>query len=288
MKWLTEREALKQFLRDERTAGRTVGLVPTMGALHAGHLSLVHAARKRCDTVLATVFVNPLQFNEDADLAGYPREEEADAERLRGDGCDALFTTTVDAMYPEGFQTYVVQDGLFDVLEGEYRPGHFRGVLTVVLKLFNLVRPDEAFFGQKDFQQTVAIRRMVRDLDVPVQVRVCPTIRDTDGIALSSRNRHLSQEERQRALGLNRALRAAQVRFAEGERSAEALAVRMTEVLAAHEVDRVDYAAVVDPITLRAEGVLGEDAVAAIAAHVGRTRLIDNLPLAEPLLVATP
>jgi pantoate--beta-alanine ligase len=235
--------------------GGAVGLVPTMGALHAGHLALLHAARAECDTVVASVFVNPAQFADAGDLAAYPRDEERDVALLRAEGVDVVFAPAVEEIYPEGFQTWVEVTELGAVLEGEHRPGHFRGVATVCLKLFTIVRPDRVYFGQKDAQQVEVIRRLVSDLALEIEVRAIPTVRDADGLALSSRNARLSPEERARALALPRAL-------ATGD-PAKARALLEREGL------DVDYVAVApfDPPVLAA------------AVHVGSTRLIDNVTL---------
>lgn len=274
--------ALKAFVADARRRGARVGLVPTMGALHAGHLSLVRAATERCEVVVASVFVNPLQFAPTEDLAAYPRDLNGDAAKLRAEGCTGLFTTTPDQMYPPGYATFVAQTGLTTVWEGVSRPTHFRGVLTVVLKLFHLVRPDAAFFGHKDFQQTVVIGRMVEDLNLDVEVCVCPTVRTPEGLALSSRNVYLTPEGLSSALALPRALRAACAAFAAGERRGDAVEATLRAALAQEPGLELDYAAVVDPRTLRAADPLSEETVAIVAARVGRTRLIDNARLDRP------
>jgi pantoate--beta-alanine ligase len=233
--------------------GSTVALVPTMGAFHEGHLALFEAARADADCVVASLFVNPAQFGERADLNGYPRDEEHDARLARAAGVDVLFAPSRDEMYPPGYETWVDVERLGSALEGEHRPGHFRGVATVCLKLFNIVRPQLAYFGQKDAQQVAVIRRLVRDLDLEVEVRVVPTVRDADGLALSSRNRRLSPGERERALALPRAL-------ATGD------AVRARELLRDLDVDYVEIADF-------------EPRVLAAAVRVGDTRLIDNVIL---------
>lgn len=235
--------------------GRVVGLVPTMGALHEGHLSLLRAARAECDTVVMSLFVNPTQFGDAADLNGYPRDEARDLTLAEAEGVDVVFAPGSDEMYPPGFQTWVDVTELGSILEGRFRPGHFRGVATVCLKLLTVVRPDRVYFGQKDAQQVEVIRRLIRDLALEIDLRVLPTVRDADGLALSSRNASLSAEDRARALALPRALAAGD-------------AARARAILADHGVD-VDYVEVApfDPPVLAA------------AVRIGSTRLIDNVPL---------
>ena len=257
-----------------------LGLVPTMGYLHDGHLSLVRRAREECAVVVVSLFVNPKQFSEGEDLASYPRDEERDARQAEQAGADVLFAPPLEEVYPPGFATTVEVAGLTDVLCGAARPGHFAGVTTVVTKLFNMVAPDVAYFGQKDAQQALVIRKLVRDLDMPVRVEVCPTVREPDGLALSSRNAYLSAEERERAAGLSRALRRAEEAVAGGVLDAEAVLG-----VARAELD----AAGVDPeyLELRsAENLAPVDRVngstlLAVAARVGRARLIDNTILTE-------
>ena len=249
-------------LRAALPKGR-VGLVPTMGAFHDGHRSLFRAARTECDTVVVSLFVNPAQFSEADDLARYPRDESSDIDSAEAEGVDVLFAPAVEELYPPGFQTWVEVEELGRRLEGQFRPGHFRGVATVCLKLFNLVRPHIAYFGQKDAQQAALLRRMVRDLDLELELRVLPTVRDDDGLALSSRNANLSPEERRRALALPRALEAGREAFAEGSNPVEATRAAL-DGLAADYVDIVD---------------LGSAKLLAAAARVGSTRLIDNVVL---------
>jgi pantoate--beta-alanine ligase len=243
-------------LRTTRRPG-VVGLVPTMGALHAGHASLFEAARDECDTIVATIFVNRAQFAPTEDFARYPRDEAKDARVAEEGGVDVLFTPEHDELYPKGYQTWIDVEELGRVLEGEHRPGHFRGVATVCLKLFNIVRPQLAYFGQKDEQQLALLRRMVRDLNLDVTLRVLPTVRDTDGLALSSRNVYLSDAEREHALALPRAL-------------ATHDPARARELLAAEPELRTDYVDVLEDDGTR---------VLAAAVRVGSTRLIDNVPL---------
>ena len=252
----------------------TVGLVPTMGAFHAGHHSLIRAARERCDTVVVSLFVNPAQFEEAADLDAYPRDEARDAAEAAELGADVLYAPSVEEVYPPGFATTVRVEGLSDVLEGTERgPGHFAGVCTVVTKLLNVVTPDVAFFGQKDAQQVAVLRRMVRDLDLPVQLAVLPTVRDPDGLALSSRNVRLSPDERTRALSLSRALRAAEAAVAGGERDAGAVERAARGALNGVEPE---YLALVDPDSFQPVQTVDGRVLVAVAARIGATRLIDN------------
>jgi pantoate--beta-alanine ligase len=252
-----------------REAGRTVGLVPTMGAFHAGHLALMRASRDECDAVVVSLFVNPTQFGPGEDLAVYPREPERDAGLAAQAGVDVLFAPAPDEMYPPGFQTWVEVEELSRGMEGAARPGHFRAVATVCLKLFNIVRPDIAYFGQKDAQQVAVVERMVRDLDLPLEIRIVPTVRDADGLALSSRNAYLSAEEREAALALPRALAAGRAAHDTGAGAPDAVARARLLGAAGRGVD-VDYVEVA-----RLDGRL----VLAAAVRVGRTRLIDNVIL---------
>jgi pantoate--beta-alanine ligase len=276
---------LRSALAPARREGLTIGLVPTMGALHEGHLSLIARAREQCDRVVVSLFVNPAQFNEGSDLERYPRRLEHDSELAAEVGADLLFAPTVEEVYPPGFATAVEVLGITDRLEGAVRgAAHFRGVTTVVTKLLSMAQPDIAYFGQKDAQQVVVIRHLVRDLNLPVQVEVCPTVREPDGLAMSSRNARLDAEERARALSLYRALSAAAEHAAGGERSAEAL---LDAARAAIVPIEPEYLAFVDPDTLEPVAQLDRPALLAVAAHVGDTRLIDNLIL-DPLAVPSP
>lgn len=270
---------VRQAVRIARGAGNTIGFVPTMGALHDGHLSLVHRARDDCGYVVISVFVNPTQFNDPADLAAYPRNEGADAAMASDAGIDLFFAPDAAEMYPPGFATAVVVEGLSAPLEGEIRgPSHFRGVATVVTKLFNIVAPDVAFFGQKDAQQAAIIRRMVRDLDLPLRVEVCPTVREPDGLAMSSRNARLGPTDRVRALALRRGLAAAEVSIASGERDAATVSRAGRDVMRALGVDP-EYFAVVSAATLEPLDRLTGDVLVAVAARIGPVRLIDNVML---------
>lgn len=263
-----------------RMQGKRVGLVPTMGALHDGHLSLVTQVGVRADLRVLTIFVNPLQFAPTDDLDRYPRTLEADVERCATVGVDIVFAPAPDTMYPPGFQSHVEVEGITQPLEGEFRPGHFRGVTTVVNKLFNLVGPCAAAFGKKDFQQWRVLSRMVLDLSMPIEMLGCAIVREPDGLAMSSRNRYLSAADRERALGLSRGLRAAEAAWNAGERSADRLAAITREHVNAC-MDRIDYVAAVDPETLLPPpaGTVPQRLVVLIAAHLGTTRLIDNLEL---------
>ncbi len=260
-------------------AGRTLGFVPTMGALHEGHLSLVRASKSRCDVTAVSIFVNPLQFGPSEDLAKYPRTLERDAQLLKELGVDLLFIPGVDEMYPGGAQTYVLVEELSNKLDGASRPGHFRGVATVVSKLFEIVRPDYAFFGQKDAAQVAVLRKMASDLNLDVEVIVCPIVREPDGLAMSSRNVYLSSEQRQQALVLNRSLLRVQEAAEAGECDAARLIEMGAQVIATEPGVRLDYFAIVDPNTLNPVTDVSRGALVAVAAYVGQTRLIDNVVL---------
>jgi pantoate--beta-alanine ligase len=276
----TIREA-RNTSRDLRRSGTTLGLVPTMGALHEGHLSLVRAAKAACGAVAVSIFVNPTQFGPTEDLAKYPRSFERDCELLDKEGVDLIFAPSAEEMYPKGEISWVVVEGLSDKLDGRSRPGHFRGVTTVVSKLFHIVEPDMAFFGQKDAAQVAIIRRLVRDLNFPVEIRVCPIVREPDGLAMSSRNAYLNPEERQRALVLRRSLLRVEEDFRKGERSAAALIHAANQIFAEHPEVRLDYFEIIDPDTLDPVETIFRLTLVAVAAFVGTTRLIDNI-LLEP------
>jgi pantoate--beta-alanine ligase len=253
-----------------------VGFVPTMGYLHAGHISLVQAAKADCASVAASIFVNPTQFGPNEDLAKYPRDLPRDLALLEAAGVDLVWTPTVEVMYPVGFQTWVEVDGLTRLLEGEVRPGHFRGVTTVVAKLFNAVTPDKAYFGQKDAQQAAVIRRMTKDLNFPIEIVVCPTLREPDGLAMSSRNVYLSPAERQAAPVLFRSLSAAQAAYQSGEQNAEKLRTLVRETVASEPLARLQYISCADYDTLEELDTLGGKALISMAVFMGKTRLIDN------------
>ena len=272
-------DAMRAASRAARLTGLRVGLVPTMGALHEGHLSLVRTAKQQCDAVIVSIFVNPLQFGPSEDLAKYPRRFERDCELLRKEEVDFVFAPSVEEMYPDKAVTYVTVEGLSEKLCGRSRPGHFRGVTTVVSKLFHIIEPDLAFFGQKDAAQAAIIRRMVRDLNVPVEIIVCPIVREADGLAMSSRNVYLSPQERKSALTLYRALQEIQKSFEQGERKPPQLIEAGERVLAQEPGVRLDYLEIVDPDTLDPVKEIQQTALVAVAAFIGTTRLIDNIVL---------
>ncbi len=270
-------QRLEELRASRAGLARPLGLVPTMGALHAGHLSLVRRARAECASVAVSIFVNPTQFGPQEDLQSYPRDLERDLELLRPEGVDLVWAPEVEELYPPGDRCWVTVEGLTRGLEGERRPGHFRGVATVVTKLFHAFEPQRAYFGQKDAQQATVIRRMARDLLFPIEVVVCPTLREPDGLALSSRNRSLSAEERRAATVLSRALRAASEAFAAGERDAERLRQTMRAVLASEPRARPHYVSAADVETLEElEGDV-DRALLSMAVAIGSTTLIDNV-----------
>jgi pantoate--beta-alanine ligase len=275
---INEMRAESRALRRE---GKRLGFVPTMGALHEGHRSLVRAARASSDVVAASIFVNPTQFGPNEDLAKYPRSWDRDRELLEREGVELLFAPSVKEMYPAGAVTWVTVEGLSDKLDGRSRPGHFRGVATVVAKLFHVVEPDGAFFGQKDAAQVAIIRRMVRDLNLSVEIVVCPIVREPDGLAMSSRNAYLDSEQRKRALVLHRSLIRVQKLAEAGEREAAKLMAAGREEFAQDGSVRVDYLELVDPDTLDPVKDISGGALAAVAAFVGGTRLIDNILLGK-------
>jgi pantoate--beta-alanine ligase len=264
-----------------RREGKRLGFVPTMGALHEGHLSLVRAACASSDAVVASIFVNPTQFGPNEDLAKYPRSLDRDCELLQGEGVELLFAPTVEEMYPAGSVTWVTVEGLSDKLDGRSRPGHFRGVTTVVAKLFHVVYPDAAFFGQKDAAQVAIIRRMVRDLHLPVEIVTCPIVREPDGLAMSSRNAYLDPEQRKQALVLHRSLMRVQQLSDSGEREVGKLLAAGREEFAKDSSVRLDYFEIVDPDKLDPVEDISGGALAAVAAFVGSTRLIDNILLGK-------
>ncbi|HTV57895.1 MAG TPA: pantoate--beta-alanine ligase [Verrucomicrobiae bacterium] len=269
-------EGMKRASRAARSAGRVTGLVPTMGALHAGHFSLIRRAQEKCASVAATIFVNPTQFGPHEDLAKYPRPFEADREALEKMGVEYLFAPSVEEMYPRGFSTAVEAAGLSGILEGRSRPGHFRGVTTVVLKLLEIARPDFAFFGRKDAQQERIIRRMAQDLNLDAEIVACPIVREEDGLALSSRNRYLDGEDRKAATALYGSLEAGRREIEAGERDAERILGAVRGVVAAEPRVALDYAELVEADSFERAGTLRADCYVLLAAVVGGTRLIDN------------
>jgi len=260
-------------------AAQTIGFVPTMGALHAGHLSLVHAAKRTCDAVVVSIFVNPTQFGPNEDFARYPRTFAQDCELLKNAAADFVFAPSTEEMYPPGATTYVTVEGLSGKLDGRSRPGHFRGVTTIVSMLFHIVQPNIAFFGQKDAAQVAVIRKMVRDLNYPVEIVACPIVREPDGLAMSSRNVYLTPEERKSALALSRSLQRVEQLFRNGSRNIEELISAGRQTLAEDTGVKLDYFSIVNPGTLEDIRELDQPALVAVAAYVGRTRLIDNIIL---------
>jgi pantoate--beta-alanine ligase len=279
MKVIHEIAEMRAASRAARAEGRRIGFVPTMGALHEGHLSLVRRARQSASFIVASIFVNPLQFGPSEDYTRYPRTLEADCAKLAPEGVEIVFAPAAEAMYPTGATTTVYVEGLSERLDGRSRPGHFRGVSTVVAKLFHIVEPDCAVFGQKDAAQVAVLRRMVRDLDMPVEMIIAPTVREADGLALSSRNAYLSADERRQALVLSRALREIERLAGAGESNAVRLRQTALAVLAAEPAAKLDYLEIVHPETLEPVAEVSGGALIAVAAFVGATRLIDNILL---------
>ena len=273
--------SLPELRAARKTLPGTVGFVPTMGYLHAGHISLANAAKTGCTSVVASIFVNPTQFGANEDLVKYPRDLPRDLGMLEAAGVALVWTPSPEDMYPSGFQTWVDVQGLTMRLEGEIRPGHFRGVATVVAKLFNAVGPDRAYFGQKDAQQAAVIRRMTTDLDFPIEIVVCPTVRESDGLAMSSRNIYLNQDERNAATILFRALSAAETAYQGGERNAESLRRIIHELIATEPLARLQYVSCADYLTLEELVTVRDRVLLSIAAHLGKTRLIDNIVIGD-------
>ncbi|MDT8902765.1 pantoate--beta-alanine ligase [Anaeroselena agilis] len=280
MEIVTRVADVRALVRQARAAGKTVGLVPTMGFLHEGHLTLMRTARAEHGLVIASIFVNPLQFGPNEDYAAYPRDLERDARLAASAGVDAVFAPPVEELYPQGpadMLTFVEVKDITERLCGARRPGHFRGVATVVAKLFNIVRPDVAYFGQKDAQQVVVVRRMAADLSMDVRIATVPIVREKDGLALSSRNVYLNPAERQAATVLSRALRLAEERLKAGQRDAAAIRREMGELIGGEPLAACDYISVCDPATLRELDTVAGPALVALAVRIGKTRLIDNL-----------
>ncbi len=265
--------------RDTRTYRQRLGLVPTMGALHEGHMSLVRAAKAQCDAITVSIFVNPTQFSPNEDLSKYPRHFDRDYRLLEEENVDILFAPAVQEIYPNGTATWVQVEGLSEKLDGRSRPSHFRGVTTIVAKLFHILEPDAAFFGQKDAAQLAVIRRMVQDLNFPIEIVACPIVRESDGLAMSSRNAYLNLDERGRALVLRRSLEQVQREFQGGERTAAKLISAAKKVFACEPQVALDYFEIVDPYTLDPVEGISQETLVAVAAYVGSTRLIDNIVL---------
>ncbi|NPA16974.1 MAG: pantoate--beta-alanine ligase [Aquificae bacterium] len=271
---------MRETVKSLKKEGKSIGFVPTMGYLHEGHVSLIRCSRKDNDITVVSIFVNPIQFGKNEDLDRYPRDLERDIEICKREGVDYLFYPDVRQMYPEGYSTYVVVEGLTEGLCGAFRPGHFKGVTTVVMKLFNIVQPDRAYFGKKDYQQYVVIKKMVEDLNMDVQIIGCPIIREEDGLAMSSRNKYLSPEERESALSLSRALFTAKEIFEKGETDPEKIKQKMRQIIQSYpHIRDIQYIEIVDPKTLQPKKRVEKGDVIALAVYVGDTRLIDNITL---------
>jgi pantoate--beta-alanine ligase len=280
MEIINRRQRMFSIARKLRRETKTVGFVPTMGALHAGHLALVQECRQRCDVVIVSIFVNPTQFNQSQDLEKYPRDLTADAAMLSEYDVDYIYAPEMDEIYPDGFSTYVNVEGLTDTLEGESRPGHFRGVATVVTILFNTIRPDHAFFGQKDAQQVAVIKRLTRDLGFEMEIVVVPTVREESGLAMSSRNALLSEEEHEKAAIIIEALREAKFAFKKGERNASDLTQIVKDRIETEPLAKIDYVSIIDHETLQPVEKIGdEETLIAVAVSFGDVRLIDNVIL---------
>ena len=277
MKIISTVKSMARYSLLAKSRDKTIGLVPTMGALHEGHLSLVRRSVEENDLTVVSVFVNPLQFGKNEDYSRYPGSFSADCKRCRKEGADAVYHLPVSAMYPENFSTTVYTGGLSEKLCGKSRPGHFKGVCTVVTKLFNAVLPDKAYFGQKDFQQVLIIKKMAKDLDFPVKVKACPTKREQGGLALSSRNAYLSEKEREAALLINRALKRAKY-LAKNKREKSAIAIirEMKKIITAGSRLKIDYLDICDPETLCGMKTVKSGSLVAVAVYAGKTRLIDN------------
>jgi pantoate--beta-alanine ligase len=279
MKIITSLQKMQQTSRALHRQGKVIGFVPTMGALHEGHLSLVRMARQKSDVVAVSIFVNPAQFGPNEDFQRYPRNLKRDSALLREEKCDLLFFPSRRLVYPEGYLTYVDVEDLSDKLEGGFRPGHFHGVATVLTKLFNLVQPDLAFFGQKDAQQAVIIRKMVSDLDFPTKIVVGSTVRDEKGLALSSRNGYLKKDERPQALCLYEALQKGKELINQGEKNPQAITASMQEIIRKYHLARTDYIAVTDTVNLEPLDKIAGEVLISLAVRIGGIRLIDNLCL---------
>ncbi len=281
MKTLTTAVEMQLAAAGLRGLSKRIGLVPTMGALHEGHLALVRRAKRESDVTAVSIFVNPAQFGPNEDYLKYPRNLERDTELLAREGVELLFAPAVEEVYPDGFQTYATVERVGAAFEGQFRPGHFRGVVTVVLKLFNIVQPQAAYFGQKDAQQCAVVRQMVRDLNLPLEIVVCPIVREPDGLALSSRNTYLKPDERRAALALYRSLCRARELIEGGERRAAEIVRQMRRLIEAAPGTRIDYVSVADVDTFEPRATVGGRTVIVLAVWVGSTRLIDNMVVEE-------
>ncbi len=278
MRVITKIKEMQRVADELRKEGKIIGVVPTMGYLHEGHLSLIRIAKEKSDIVITTIFVNPLQFAPNEDYDKYPRDFERDVKLAQSAGCDIIFHPSVEEMYPENFLTYVEVEKLTKVLEGEFRPTHFRGVTTVVAKLFNITKPHIAVFGQKDAQQALIIKQMVRDLNFDIEIIVAPIVRESDGLAMSSRNVYLSESERKDATVLYQSLKLAEKLIEEGERNSSVIISKMEDLIKSKPTAKIDYIAIIDPNTLEKVESLseGKEYLIALAVRIGSTRLIDN------------
>ena len=277
MKLVDSISRMATLARMYKKEGKSIGFVPTMGALHEGHLSLIRTAKKHTDVVVISIFVNPIQFGETEDLDKYPRDIKRDEELARTAGADIIFYPSVSQMYPEGYSTFVFVEGLTDTLCGASRPGHFKGVATVVAKLFGIVKPDIAYFGQKDVQQAVVVKKMAEDLNMGLEIKVLPIIREEDGLAMSSRNAYLSEEERRDASILYRSLEKAEGMTKHGERDPKKIIKAITEMITEVPGAKIDYVSIVDTKSLKNADKISEETLIAIAVYIGKTRLIDNI-----------
>jgi len=277
---ITDISKMKKIVKNLKKEGKSIGFVPTMGYLHQGHISLIRCSKKENEITVVSIFLNPLQFGKNEDLGRYPRDIQRDVEICTGEGVDYIFYPDVRQIYPEGYSTYVIVEGLTEGLCGAFRPGHFKGVTTIVNKLFNIIQPDRAYFGKKDYQQYLVIKKMVNDLNMDVQVIGCPVVREDDGLAMSSRNKYLSTEERKSALSLSIALFTAKRMFEGGETDPEKIKQKMRQIIQSHpHIRDIQYIEIVDPETLQPKKKVEKGDVIALAVYVGDTRLIDNITL---------
>ena len=279
MEVITKINEMKTRVSSIKDRKETIGLVPTMGALHEGHLSLIRNARDENEKLIVSIFVNPTQFDNKEDFKAYPQQLDEDIEIARGENVDMVFAPGVDELYPDGYCTYVLQSKLTESLCGEKRPGHFKGVTTIVTKLFNIIKPDRAYFGQKDYQQSVVVKKLVKDLNMEIEVKVIPIVRDRDGLALSSRNKHLDSQERRNALCIYNSLLHAKSLYSSNTKEVKKIIEEMTSIIESTKHTKIDYVSIVNPDTLENISRINGKAVAAVAAYVGNTRLIDNIIL---------